>query len=960
MKLLGSNAWRNYAIFRVLRARFWSTKVIEQSFALIEDNLYRRISGAEISSIVPVLKQWLEEGKEVEQSELRKFIKQLRKYRRFRHALQISEWMSDQRNHVLSTGDIAIRLDLISTVHGVEQVEKYFDSIPETMRTFQVYGALLSCYACNRSLEKAEATMQRMREFKLGKSSLTYNVMLNLYFRQGKHEKLDTLMQEMTEVGINWDNFTCNIRLNAYAASADVKGMEKLLIMMEVDPHLSMEWNTYVVAANGFLKSGHNEKALTMLKRAEELIHGNSSRLAYESIITLYAALGVKDEVYRLWNLYKNIGKVVNSGYLSMLSSLMKLDDIDCAERLLEEWESGTTIFDSRIPNLAIRAYCKKGLLEKAEAYFKRLMESGKKPDASTWECLATGYWINGQTAKAVETMKNAFLARQPGWKPKQYTLAACLKYMKGLGKEEEALAMLRSLKKGGHMSSQICAQLLHDNKNEILCSGPLDLMEGDDGEMKKVIEQSYAPFQDTLYSLISRARIRRAPIGAVLDQWLEEGKEVTQSQLQSFIKMLRKKRGFKHALEISNWMSDQRNCVLSIADVSVRLELISRVHSLEQAEKYFDSIPESMRIFPVYCSLLNCYAYTMSLEKAEATMKKMKELKFRNSSFPYNVMLNLYSRLGNHEKLDILMQEMKELGIMWDKFTYKIRLTAYVASSDVEQMEKLLIKMEADPLISMDWSSYSVVANGFLKSHLNEKALTILKRAEQLIYGESRRLAYENILTLYATCGVKDEVYRIWNLYKNIGKVSNSGYLSMLSSLVKLDDIDGAERLLEEWESGATIFDARIRNLMIRAYCKKGLLEKAVAYVERLMDSGKEPHASTWGSLATGYWINGQTSKAAETMKKAFMARRPGWKPCEYTLAACLKYMKGQGEEEEALEILRSLEKGGHISSQIYDQLLHDIKNEILCSGPLDPMEEEDGEMEKFIEVKDEDENSR
>ncbi|KAF5726385.1 hypothetical protein HS088_TW22G00063 [Tripterygium wilfordii] len=495
MKLLGSNAWRNYAIFRVFRARFCSTKVIEQSSAPIEDNLYRRISGAEnwVGSMAPVLDQWLEEGKEVKQSELRKFIQQLRKYRRFRHALEISEWMSDQRNHVLSTGDIAIRLDLISTVHGVELAEKYFDSIPETMRTFQVYGALLSCYARNRSLEKAEATMQRMREFELGKSSLTYNVMLNLYFRLGKHEKLDILMQEMTEMGIKWDKFTYSIRLNAYAASADAEGMEKLLMKMEFDPLISKEWNTYVVAANGFLKSGQNERALTMLKRAEQQIRGNSMRLAYESIITLYAALGVKDEVYRLWNLYKNIGKVINSGYLSMLSSLMKLDDIDFAEKLLEEWESGTTLFDARIPNLAIRAYCKKGLLERAEAYFKRLMESGKKLDATTWDCLATGYWINGQTAKAVETLKNAVLAGRPGWKPNKHTLTVCLKYMKRQGEEEGAEEILRSLEKDGYISSQLYDQLKHDINDEIVNSKPLNPIEGDEGacdsEVQKVVE---------------------------------------------------------------------------------------------------------------------------------------------------------------------------------------------------------------------------------------------------------------------------------------------------------------------------------------------------------------------------------------------------------------------------------------------------------------------------------------
>ncbi|KAF5481271.1 hypothetical protein F2P56_001938 [Juglans regia] len=122
--------------------------------------------------IVQVINQWLEEGRDVQVS-LHKFIRQLRKHRRFKHALQISEWLSEQRNHDLSPGDIAIRLDLISKVHGLEEAEKYFDGIPDTSRiTMHVYGALLNCYAEHKSLDKAEATMQKMRELGFLESSV--------------------------------------------------------------------------------------------------------------------------------------------------------------------------------------------------------------------------------------------------------------------------------------------------------------------------------------------------------------------------------------------------------------------------------------------------------------------------------------------------------------------------------------------------------------------------------------------------------------------------------------------------------------------------------------------------------------------------------------------------------------------------------------------------------------------
>lgn len=388
--------------------------------------------------------------------------------------------MSAQRNHDLLPGDIAIRLDLVSKVHGLEQAEKYFDSIPQGLRVSQVYGALLNCYAHNRSLEKAEEIMDKIRELGFAKTSLSYNVMLSLYAQLGKQEKLDILMQEMEEKGINFDKYTFNIRLNAYGATSNIEGMEKLLKKMEADVNFKMDWNAYIVAANGYLKAGLVERSLAMLKRSEPLIIGKprTKRLAYEVLITVYASTGNKNEVYRVWDLYKDMGKVYNSGYVCMISSLMKLDDIDGAEKILEEWESGNPFFDIRVPNSVISGYCRKGLLEKAEAYVNRFIESGKVPESSTWEHLARGYRFHGQMAKSVETMRKAILVSQPGWKPCNFTLAACHDYITHQGDAEAAEEFLKLHKERGHSLGDMHAKLVRTTNNESLGAQALDEME--------------------------------------------------------------------------------------------------------------------------------------------------------------------------------------------------------------------------------------------------------------------------------------------------------------------------------------------------------------------------------------------------------------------------------------------------------------------------------------------------
>ncbi|PON32427.1 Pentatricopeptide repeat [Parasponia andersonii] len=499
MKPFGTKPWCGYGISRVFRALFYSSEALTSS-SPPPDTLYRRISrlGNPKISMTPVLNQWVEQGKDVNASELHKIIKQLRKYRRFTQALQdgkmkrkergerlsgwiwamvISEWMS-QMNYALSSGDIAIRLDLISKVYGLDQAEEYFNSIPESSRVDKIHGALLNCYAEKKSLEKAEDIFQKMKELGFIEHALTYNVMLSLYSRMGKHEKLRILIQEMEENGIKYDKFTFNIWLNAYAVTLDIEGMEKLLSQMEADHEAVLDFHSYFIAANGYLKAGLPEKAWIKLKRSEQVIGSKERKIAYEHLLTLYAATGKKEEVYRIWNLYKDMGRVYNSGYLSVLSSLVKLDDIDGAEKILEEWESANTLFDNRIANLLISTYCKKGHLEKAFALVERVVISGKELDGSIWQCLATHCRLNGQMAKAVESMKKAVSANGSVWKFSRSTFAACLEYLKKEGDLEAAHEISGLLRERGLCSNEIYNRLV-DYLNSDKDSGALDAMEG-------------------------------------------------------------------------------------------------------------------------------------------------------------------------------------------------------------------------------------------------------------------------------------------------------------------------------------------------------------------------------------------------------------------------------------------------------------------------------------------------
>lgn len=423
-----------------------------------------------------------------------------------------------------------------------------------------------------------------------------------------------------------------------------------------------------------------------------------------------------------------------------------------------------------------------------------------------------------------------------------------------------------------------------------------------------------------SLYTRLLSIKHPKVLIIQLLGHWIKEGRGIgeVKSDLQNIIKRFIKIKRFQHALQISEWMTDKSSLEISLRDVAVQLELISKVHGVEQAEEYFNYLPNTSKHIQVYDALLKCYADAKLFEKAKAIKQKMSDLGY-DSTLSYNVMLNLYSHMRKYKEIDSLIKEMEEKAITFDKLSYTIRLNAYANDFELHRMEKLLMEMEADPLVTVYWNTYAVVANGYIQAGDMEKALESLRKSEHLIRAKTR-LPYEVLLTLYARVGNKDEVYRIWNLLKNKEKLLNASYLCMISSLAILDDLDGGEKIFEEWKAKRLNFDYRLSDLLITAYCKKGLMGKAESFVQRLIESGKEPNACTWSRLALGYHTDNQMEKAVEALKKAILSSHPSWKPILSTVVSCLEYLKGKGDFYTADQIKNSLVKQGLDYSDIYE----------------------------------------
>ncbi|XP_027930637.1 pentatricopeptide repeat-containing protein At4g21705, mitochondrial [Vigna unguiculata] len=428
-------------------------------------SLYSKISplGNPNTSVVPVLDDWVYKGNKVRVAELQRIIRDLRKRSRFSQALQVSEWMYMNGACIFSPTEHAVHLDLIGNVQGFSAAESYFDALRDIDKTHQTYGALLNCYARQREIDKALSHFQKMKELGFASSPLTYNVIMCMYAKIGQHEKVPDVLSEMKKNQVMPDNFSYRISINSYGVRSDFGGVERVLKEMETQPHIVMDWNTYSIVANFYIKAAFRREAVSALKKSEERL-GNKDGEGYNHLISMYARLELKNEVMRIWDLEKSACKrCINRDFTTMLESLVKLGELDEAEKILTEWESSGNCYDFGIPSIVIIGYAQKGLHEKAEAILLELQNKEKFTSPNCWSMVAGGYLHKGDTEKALRCFKTALsmYVENKGWKPNAKVVAELLRWIADNGSIEDAEDFIRLLREAVPVNRQVYHTLI-------------------------------------------------------------------------------------------------------------------------------------------------------------------------------------------------------------------------------------------------------------------------------------------------------------------------------------------------------------------------------------------------------------------------------------------------------------------------------------------------------------------
>ncbi|CAN1188733.1 Pentatricopeptide repeat-containing protein At1g02150 [Linum perenne] len=411
--------------------------------------------------------------------------------------------------------------------------------------------------------------------------------------------------------------------------------------------------------------------------------------------------------------------------------------------------------------------------------------------------------------------------------------------------------------------------------------------------------------------------------VGTFLDQYQKtEKKKLSKLELWSIVKGLRKYRLFKQALEVYKWMANQvERYSLSATDAAIQMDLVAKVHGVSAAEKYFNKV-SAVRNRLIYCALLNAYAKHKNKEKAESLFEEMRRNNYASHSLVYNVMMTLYTNLKEYAKVDQLILEMTKKNIQLSLYSYNIWLSSRGYEGSIEKMEQAFEQMKLDKNVTPNSTTYITLATHYIRMGLNDKAEVCLKRVEKRITGRVKnRMTYHHLLRLYGIVGNKEAVMRVWETYKSsFPKLINLGYYAVMSSLIRLGDVQTVENLYDEWMKIKTCYDTRIANLLMASHVKEGKFDKLESVFQDISDAKATPNSISWEILAKGNIGQKRIPEALSCLKKAVEKKRvKRRKPRAEVISSFFKLCEEKGDlaSKEVLEGL--IRESGFLKDKTY-----------------------------------------
>ncbi|CAL1406667.1 unnamed protein product [Linum trigynum] len=315
-------------------------------------------------------------------------------------------------------------------------------------------------------------------------------------------------------------------------------------------------------------------------------------------------------------------------------------------------------------------------------------------------------------------------------------------------------------------------------------------------------------------------------------------------------------------------------------------------------------------------------------LSEAESLLKKMEERRIPPDTTTYNIFISLHAEAGNVDAAINSYRKIREVSLSPDSVTYRTLLLMLCERHMVGEMENIIEEMEKTSR-SVDQHSMPGIIRMYIDEGLRDRAKIFLEKC--LANGSLSAKTRAAIMNVYAEKGLWAEAEAIFHGKRDGARLKKDvlEYNVMVKAYGKAKLYDKALSLFRTMRNHGTWPDECTYNSVVQMLSGGDLVEKARSLLAEMKGAGFKPQCSTFSSVIACYVRLRQLSDAVSTYQEMLEA---GVKPNVVVYGALIDGFAESGNVEEALRYFSVMEETGVSPNQIVLTSLLKVYSKLGC----------------------------
>lgn len=301
-------------------------------------------------------------------------------------------------------------------------------------------------------------------------------------------------------------------------------------------------------------------------------------------------------------------------------------------------------------------------------------------------------------------------------------------------------------------------------------------------------------------------------------------------------------------------------------------------------------------------------------LSEAEILLSKMEERGIWPDTKTYNIFISLYADVGDFEGVLKCYRKIREVGLFPDVVTHRAILHILCERNMVKEVETVIEDMEERKLC-IDEHSLPILIKMYVKEGLFDRANVVFEK--RILKGVLSSKTYEAIIDVYGEKGLWAEAEAVFYSKRNLVGQSKDvrEYNVMIKAYGKAKLYDKALSLFKGMKNQGIWPDECTYNSLIQMLSRGDTVDQARDLLSEMQEIGFNPSCQTFSSIITGYCRSSRLSDSVSVYDKMV---RNGVEPNEIVYGSLIDGFAEDGRVEDALYFLKIMEKNGITANQI------------------------------------------